>query len=119
MAKYRSETRPECEQLSEFNHETALIWRQNLGDRLLATFRSTKERLNRVLVGLTPQDWNRPAYHPFRVLPVQSRVEAWVTELAFHGWDIRSELESAAHLSQESLGVLSHWIGQRTVGHVP
>lgn len=106
------------QQLSEFNHETALTWRKNLGDRLLATFRSTNKRLNRVLVGLAPQDWNRPAYHPFRVLPVQSRVEAWVAELAFHGWDIRSELEPVAHLSQESLGVLSHWIGQRAVGYL-
>ena len=106
------------QQLREFNHDTTHTWRKNLGDRLLETFRSTNDELNRVLMELTPQDWDQPAYHPFRVLPVRSRVEVWVTELAFHGWDIRSELEPVAHLSVESLGVLSHFVGQRAIGYL-
>ena len=39
-------------------------------------------------------------------------MSARIAELVIHGWAIRSQLESVAHLSAAALPVLSDWVGQ-------
>jgi uncharacterized protein (TIGR03083 family) len=80
--------------------------RQQLGDQLLVTFEVTDQALNRLLAGLSPQDWERPCYHPGGLFPVRWFRDARLGELVIHGWDIRSRFESDAPLSPESLPVL-------------
>jgi hypothetical protein len=46
---------------------------------------------------------------------VRTRVETRLLELAVHGWDICSTLEPVAHLSVETLPVLSQRVGQLAV----
>jgi uncharacterized protein (TIGR03083 family) len=101
--------------MMEFTTDTAITCRKNLGDQLLVTFRSTNEQFHRVLMGLAPQDWEQPSYHPARIGSVRTRVETRLLELAVHGWDICSKLEPVAHLSVETLPVLSHRVGQLAV----
>ena len=73
------------------------------------------QALHRVLLGLAPQDWEKPSYHPARIVSVRTRVETRLLELAVHGWDICSTLELVAHLSGETLPVLSQRVGQQAV----
>ncbi len=101
--------------LMEFIAETAITCRESLGEQLFETFRSTNDHFNQVLMGLGPKDWDKPSYHPARISPVRTRAEARILELAVHGWDISSRLEPAAHLSTETLPVLSDFVGQRAV----
>ncbi len=101
--------------MMDFIAETALTCRKTLGDQLLDTFRATNDQLHRVLLGLAPQDWEKLSYHPARILSVRTRVETRLLELAVHGWDICSKLEPVAHLSGETLPVLSQRVGQLVV----
>jgi uncharacterized protein (TIGR03083 family) len=101
--------------LMEFIADTAITCRERLGEQLLDTFRATNEHFTQVVLGLDPHDWEKPSYHPARIDPVRFRVETRLVELAIHGWDIRSRLEPVAHLSAETLPVLSDWVGQRAL----
>jgi uncharacterized protein (TIGR03083 family) len=93
--------------LMELNAQTAIACRERLGEQLFPTFCATNAQFTKVVVGLGPQDWEKPSYHPAMIAPVRNRVEARMMELAVHGWDIRSQLEPAAPLSAETLPVVS------------
>ena len=99
---------------SEPMAQTTLSRRESLGDQLLATFNATNEQLNLLHAELGPQDWEKPCYHSAAaiVAPVRTFIDLRMCELALHGWDIRSRLEPAAHLSDESLPVLMGLVPQ-------
>lgn len=99
----------------EWSAQAAIKHRESLGEQLLPTFRSTHSQFNQVVMGLGPQDWDKPSYHPVGIRPVRERVEAMIMEKAVHGWDIRSRLEPSAPLSAESLPVVSEWAGRRGI----
>lgn len=99
--------------LMDFISETAIKCREDLGEQLLPTFRSTNERFAKVVEELGPEDWDKPSYHPAAVGPVRTRVQARIVELAVHGWDIRSQLEPAAPLPEESMPVVIDMVGRR------
>jgi uncharacterized protein (TIGR03083 family) len=101
--------------LMELNAQTAIACRERLGEQLFPTFCATNAQFTKVVVGLGPHDWEKPAYHPAMIAPVRNRVEARIMELAVHGWDIRSQLEPVAPLSAETLPVVSDWAGRRGV----
>ena len=88
--------------------------REELGDRLLPAFVSTSKQLNELMASLGPQDWDRPCYHPAGVLPVLTIADMRVGELAVHGWDIRSRLDSEARISSESLPAIMDAIQRLT-----
>ncbi|MGH7753717.1 MAG: maleylpyruvate isomerase N-terminal domain-containing protein, partial [Gemmatimonadales bacterium] len=79
--------------------QRAIASRRQLGEQLLATFIQGNTALHQLLTGLTPHDWATVCYHPAGPRTVWAMVEARTTELAMHGWDIRSQLEPIAHLS--------------------
>jgi hypothetical protein len=67
-------------------------------------------QLAQVLAGLAPHDWETRGYHPMGPEPVRTLIDMRITELAMHGWDIRSRLDPQAPLSPESLPALCQTI---------
>jgi hypothetical protein len=84
----------------------ALATREQLSTQVLATFEATITRLNALLAEVGPQEWERPCYHPWRLMPVQQFLAMTLQELALHGWDIRSRLTPDALLAPESFPAL-------------
>ena len=91
---------------AEAGGQRTITRRQQLGDQLLGTFEATDQVLNRLLAGLSPQDWEQPCYHPGGLFPVRCIRDVRLGELVIHSWDIRSRFEPEAPLSPESLPVL-------------
>jgi uncharacterized protein (TIGR03083 family) len=81
--------------------------RKELGDQVLNAFRTTNDRLNRLLASLSPEDWEKPLYYvSLGIAPMRFRPAIRLGELVLHGWDIRSRLAPDAPLTAESLPVL-------------
>ena len=86
--------------------QRSIAARKSLGDQLLTTFVATSHRLNQTLGGLTPEQRQKPCYHPGGIVAAQNFIELRLKELAVHEWDIRSALEPEAHLSPASFGAI-------------
>ena len=100
---------------AEFVAQHAIATREQLGNALLPTFRAQYEQLYDLLAQLGPRDWQKLCYYTSepRRRPVQEFLALSVQELALHGWDIRSRLEPAFHLSPESVTVLVQHMPRR------
>ena len=88
--------------------QSAIACRERLGETLLPTFRAQYAQLSALLAQLRGGDWDKLcsyAREP-RSRPARELLALSVQELAIHGWDIRSRLEPAFHLSPESVTVL-------------
>ena len=98
------------------NAQRAISRRERLGDQVFSDFTEANDQLNQLLTTLGPQDWDQPDYYgTIGIAPMRYRPDQWISELAMHGWDIRSRLEPEAHLSNESLPVLMDMVpGQLT-----
>jgi uncharacterized protein (TIGR03083 family) len=88
----------------------AMAFRERVGDQLLPTFMANNAQLAQVLAGLAPHDWETRGYHPMGPEPVRTLIDMRITELAMHGWDIRSRLDPQATLSMDSLPALCQTI---------
>jgi uncharacterized protein (TIGR03083 family) len=99
---------PEVAAMNAYLAQRAIARRERLGEHLLPTFRTRYEQLHHLLGGLAPQDWEKPCafWRYMGNIPVRVFLPLTMQELAIHGWDIRSRLETAAPLSAESLPVL-------------
>jgi uncharacterized protein (TIGR03083 family) len=88
--------------------QSAIACRERLGEALLPTFRARYAELSALLAQLDPGDWEKLCYYTSepRSRPVREFLALSVQELAIHGWDIRSRLDPAFHLSPESVAVL-------------
>jgi uncharacterized protein (TIGR03083 family) len=82
--------------------QSAIAYRERLGDQLLATFEARNTQLYQLLASLSPQDWEKPCAHPFGLRPAWLFAPMWVEALAMHGWDIRFPLDPTAHLLVDS-----------------
>jgi len=92
---------------AEGNAQRAISRRESVGDQLFSDFVKTNDQLNQLMATLGPQDWDKPHYYAsLGTEPLRYRPDLWISELAMHGWDIRSRLGPGAHLSDESLPVL-------------
>ena len=114
------------EVMGKLNAHRTIFRRAGFGNKLLPAFKSTNDRLNQLIAGLSPDDWDKPCYHPIGVIPVQTYVSLRMFELSLHGWDIASRLEPETHLSTESLPSLMELIStmcsmlvQAPPGHPP
>lgn len=83
--------------------EGAIANRERLGGQLLSSFEARSNHLNQLLARLSPQDRNRPCYHPGGIVPAGNFVDLRFKELGLHDWDIRSVLEPDAGLIPDSL----------------
>ena len=79
--------------------------KERLGGQLLPTYERLVYQAIELFTTLGPGDWDKPCYRPAGIMPVRRFIRSVVTETAMHSWDIRSRLESSAHLSQQSLVV--------------
>ena len=91
--------------MSAVNAKVTVAFRNELGDGLMAEFRSTNEQMNQTLSGISNNDWETPCYHSIAVVPARTILSLRMFELALHGWDIRSSLQSDARLPHESLNM--------------
>jgi len=86
------------------NAQTAISRRESVGDQVFSDFVQRNDELNRLMTTLGPDDWHKPHYYAsIGIEPMRYRPDLWISELAVHGWDIRSGLNPEAHLSDESL----------------
>ena len=86
--------------------QMALATREQPATQVLATFEATLTRLHVLLTGVSSNDWERPCYHPWRLMPVRQFLAMTLQELVLHGWDIRSRVAPKAALAPESLPAL-------------
>ena len=96
---------------SEVIGETARASYQQLGTQLLERFTAGYDHLAQVLATLDVEDWKRSCFHQRGSMPLGDYVEVRAQELVVHGWDIRSGMDQAAKLCDESLALM--------VGRVP
>ena len=80
------------------NATRAVSIRESLGDSLVDTFAQQCERLDSLLTGMGPDDWEKPCYHAATILTVSRYLNLRLTEMVVHEWDIRSRLESSAKM---------------------
>ena len=92
--------------IQEYIAQSAIAHREVLGDRLLAAFITSNDRLNQVFDGLGPQDWGKQCGFLSAQRTPETFLLGRVPELAIHGWDIRSRFEPLAALSTDSLPAL-------------
>ncbi|MCI0440766.1 MAG: maleylpyruvate isomerase N-terminal domain-containing protein, partial [Chloroflexi bacterium] len=84
--------------------------REAYDEDLFYEFNASCRRLNSLLVSLEPEDYERPAWHPFSVITVSRFIEYRVLELAVHGWDVRYSMDRSATLSQRAIPFLKGWL---------
>lgn len=84
----------------------SIALRERLGDQLLSAFMTNNTHLAQVLAGLAPHDWETLCPRAGGPEPVRTIIDIRITELAMHGWDIRSRFDPHATLSVESLPAL-------------
>jgi hypothetical protein len=72
-------------------------------------------QLTALLARLDAEDWEKPCYYASapHSRPAREFLALSVQELALHGWDMRSRLEAAYHLSPESIAVLVQHMPRR------
>ena len=80
--------------------------RESLGGRVLDEYATSNEALNLLFGSLGLAEWEQRCYHPSGLHPARSFVGFRMLEMALHGWDIRSELEPPAGLSEASVPML-------------
>ena len=73
-------------------------------------FNASCLRLNSLLVGLEPDQYALPAWHPARVMDVSRLIELRLMELAVHGWDIRYGFDRNARINPVALPFLKGWL---------
>ena len=100
---------------SEVTAQRAIAFRQEQGEAgLLQAFAEGYQNLHQVLLGLKPEDWDRPCYHRRGAMPMRDYVGVRLQELTIHGWDIRSAFDSAATVSERPLpalaGLTQRWL---------
>ena len=86
--------------------QRSIAARKSLGDQRLATFVATGDHLNQTLGRLTPEERQRPCYHPGGIVAAQNFIELRLKELAVHEWDIRAALTPEPHLSPASFAAI-------------
>ncbi|MCH8280564.1 MAG: maleylpyruvate isomerase N-terminal domain-containing protein [Chloroflexi bacterium] len=92
--------------VDEYYGQAAIDRRRSLGQDLIPAFTERFNRLNNVLAGIGPEDWDKPCYHPSGLRAVESFIPTIISELALHEWDIRSTLEPSPAVSEGSIPVL-------------
>ena len=83
------------------NATRAVAMRESLGDSLVDAFAQNCERLDTLLAGMGPDDWEKPCYHAAAILTVSRYLNLRLTEMVVHEWDIRSRLEPSAKLPDD------------------
>ena len=97
---------PPGERASHPTGPEARASRRESGSQILDAFIAGHDRLGKVLLDLGDEDLDKPCFHRRGALPVRGYLGIQLQELALHGWDIRSGLDSAAELWEGPLPAL-------------
>ena len=73
-------------------------------------FNASCLRLNGLMVGLEPDQYDLPAWHPARVMDVSRLIELRAMELAVHAWDIRYVFDRSAKINPVAVPFLKGWL---------
>ena len=73
-------------------------------------FNASCLRLNGLLVGLEPDQYDLPAWHPARVMDVSRLIELRAMELAVHAWDIRYVFDRSTKINPVAVTFLKGWL---------
>ena len=73
-------------------------------------FNASCLRLNSLLVGLEPNQYELAAWHPARVMDVSRLIELRLMELAIHAWDIRYGFDRNARINPIAVPFLKGWL---------
>lgn len=81
----------------------AIRLREKLGDGLLDALRQNYREGFALLDSLTPDDHEKPCWHPWGTMTVADFVNLVVNELAIHRWDAFSPLDQDYHMAPDTL----------------
>ena len=73
-------------------------------------FNASCLRLNSLLVGLEPDQYHLPAWHPATVMDVSRLIDLRLMELAVHAWDIRYGFDRNAKINPVAVPFLKGWL---------
>lgn len=73
-------------------------------------FNASCLRLNSLLIGLEPDQYDLAAWHPARVMDVSRLIELRLMELAVHAWDIRHGFDRNAKINPAAIPFLKGWL---------
>ena len=73
-------------------------------------FNASCLRLNSLLVGLEPDQYELAAWHPARVMDVSRLIELRLMELAIHAWDIRYGFDRNSKINPVAVPFLKGWL---------
>ena len=90
--------------------QSVISLRDAYGEDLFPEFNTSCLRLNRLIVGLEPDQYELPAWHPFRVMTVERLIELRAMELAVHGWDVRYGIDRSAQINPVAISFLKGWV---------
>ncbi len=86
--------------------QAAIDRRRSLGQDLILAFTEQYGRLNNLLAGIVPEDWDKPCWHVAGLRSVESFLPTFLMELAVHEWDIHSTQEPSPAVSEEIMPLL-------------
>ena len=90
--------------------ESVVNLREMFDEDLFPEFNASCLRLNRLLIGLKPESYVLPAWHPAAVMDVSRLIELRAMELAVHGWDIRYGIDRGAAINPLAVPFLKGWV---------
>ena len=92
--------------------QSVISLRDAYGEDLFPEFNTACLRLNRLIVELEPDQYELPAWHPFRVMTVERLIELRAMELAIHGWDVRYGIDRSAAINPIAVPFLKGWVNR-------
>ena len=107
---------PDPAAMPAYFDQQAIRVRDRIGAELMPTFQSSYGALSRLMLGLSPHEWDMPCSffrHYGGQQPAKTFLFLIIQELVIHGWDIRSRFDAAATLAAESLPPLMERLPSR------
>ena len=95
---------------SEERIQSVVSLREAYDEDLFPEFNTACLRLNRLIVNLEPDQYELPAWHPFRVMTIERLIELRAMELAVHGWDVRYGIDRSAAINPIAVPFLKGWV---------
>ncbi len=90
--------------------ESIISLRDNYGEDLFPEFNVSCLRFNRLIMDLEPDQYELPAWHPFRVMTIERLIDLRAMELAVHGWDVRYGIDRSAAINPVAVPFLKGWV---------
>lgn len=90
--------------------QSVISLRDAYGEDLFPEFNTACLRFNRLIMDLEPEQYELPAWHPFRVMTIERLIDLRAMELAVHGWDVRYGIDRSAAINPVAVPFLKGWV---------